>query len=108
MLACAAAVLRSMMWIAELVLLPSQEIWDGPGTSWDWLRIFGSQDCFAGMLSSMLFWMGAASAVLALSWMSGQALLWKDAAVIHPSFACFATFCPGVGLTTQCLTIPFA
>lgn len=68
------AFLRLLLWLAELVLLPSQKIWDGPGTSWDWLRIFGAQDCHAGMLSSILFWLGTASAVLALCWMTGVML----------------------------------
>ena len=56
------------------MLLPSQEIWDGPGTSWDWLRMFGAQGCFAGMLSSVLFWLAVTCAVLALCWMTGQQL----------------------------------
>ena len=67
-----AAFLRLLLWLAELILLPSQKIWDGPGTSWDWLRIFGAQGCHAGMVSSILFWLGTASAVLALCWMTGQ------------------------------------
>lgn len=70
-----AAFLRLLLWLAELLLLPSQKIWDGPGTSWDWLRIFGAQGCHAGMLSSILFWLGTASAVLALCWMTGVAIL---------------------------------
>ena len=67
-----AAFLRLFLWLAELILLPSQKIWDGPGTSWDWLRIFGAQGCHAGMISSALFWLGTASAVVALCWMTGQ------------------------------------
>ena len=71
-----AAFLRLLVWLAELILLPSQQIWDGPGTSWDWLRIFGAQGCHAGMVSSILFWLGTASAVLALCWMTGQPILY--------------------------------
>lgn len=67
-------VLRLSLWVAELLLLPSQEIWDGPGTSWDWLRIFGAQGCYVGMLSSILFWIAITSAVLALYWMTGVVL----------------------------------
>ena len=66
-----AVVLRLLLWMAKLILLPSQKIWDGPGASWDWLRIFGAAGCHAGVLSSVLFWLGAASAALALSWMTG-------------------------------------
>lgn len=73
------AFLRLLLWLAELILLPSQKIWDGPGTSWDWLRIFGAQGCHAGMVSSILFWLGTASAVLALCWMTGVMLaLFKE------------------------------
>ena len=71
-----AAFLRLLLWLAELVLLPSQKIWDGPGTSWDWLRIFGAQGCQAGVLSSILFWLGTASAASALCWMTGELLIY--------------------------------
>ena len=69
-----AVVLRLLLWLAELILLPSQKIWDGPGTSWEWLRIFGADGCHAGVLSSVLFWLGALAAALALSWMTGVLL----------------------------------
>lgn len=66
-----AASLRLVLWLMELILLPSQKIWDGPGTAWDWLSIFGTGHCHAGMLSGCLFWLAAAGAVSALCWTTG-------------------------------------
>jgi len=38
---CRAASTRLAVWAGQIVLLPTQHIYGGPGTSWDWLSRFG-------------------------------------------------------------------
>lgn len=68
------ASLRLLLWVVQLLLLPTQQVYDGPGTSWDWLGLFGEKGCSLSMVSTLLFWVGLLSAAGALRWMTGVLL----------------------------------
>lgn len=77
---CPAASLRLLLWVVQLLLLPTQQVYDGPGTSWDWLGLFGEKGCSLSMVSTLLFWVGLLSAAGALRWMTGGLLFEQEAA----------------------------
>ena len=56
--------------MVELALLPTQHIYDGPGTSWDWVRRFGGISAPAAKLSLLAYVVAFACMALALRWMT--------------------------------------
>ncbi|KAK9803984.1 hypothetical protein WJX72_010372 [[Myrmecia] bisecta] len=62
--------LRICLWVLETLLLPSQQVWDGPGTSLHWLRMFGVGKCPLSSASHLAFLACWALAALSLRWMS--------------------------------------
>ena len=46
---CPAASLRLLLWVVQLLLLPTQQVYDGPGTSWAWLGLFGCSGWASGV-----------------------------------------------------------
>jgi hypothetical protein len=64
---------RLVVWALDAVLLPTQKIYDGPGTSLHWLRRFGAGQCPASTASLLAFVGALAGAALALRWMTGAA-----------------------------------
>ena len=77
---CPAASLRLLLWAVQLLLLPTQQVYDGPGTSWDWLGLFGEKGCSLSVVSTLLFWVGLLSAAGALRWMTGGFPFQQEAA----------------------------
>ena len=76
---CPAASLRLLLWVVQLLLLPTQQVYDGPGTSWDWLGLFGEKGCSWSVASTLLFWVGLLGAAGALRWMTGGLPLEREA-----------------------------
>ena len=60
--------------MVELALLPTQHIYDGPGTSWDWVRRFGGVSAPAAKLSLLAYVVAFACMALALRWMTSAHL----------------------------------
>lgn len=50
-----AVIVRLSLWGLLVVLLPTQKVWDGPGTSLHWLTMFGAGACPASIASVLLF-----------------------------------------------------
>ena len=46
---------RLGLWGLQMALLPTQKVWDGPGTSLHWLAMFGAGACPFNILSLTLF-----------------------------------------------------
>ena len=57
----------------ELALLPTQHVYDGPGTSWDWVRRLGGVSAPAAKLSLLAYVVAFAGMALALRWMTSAA-----------------------------------
>lgn len=69
---CAVA-LRLLLWLVSIVLLPTQKVYSGPGTSLHWIDRFGASLCPWNSASTMLFLISFAYAAASLLWMSGDA-----------------------------------
>lgn len=50
-----AVALRLGVWGVQVGLLPTQTVWDGPGTSLRWVGMFAAGTCPASTLSLTLF-----------------------------------------------------
>ena len=51
----AAVVLRLGLWLVLVLLLPTQKVWDGPGTSMHWMTMFGAGSGPVSTASVLLF-----------------------------------------------------
>jgi hypothetical protein len=67
--------------MVELALLPTQHIYDGPGTSWDWVRRFGGVSAPTAKLSLLAYVVAFTCMALALRWMTSA----------HLTLPCLAT-----------------
>ena len=47
--------MRLALWSLQVALLPTQKVWDGPGTSWHWLAMFGAGTCPINIASLLFF-----------------------------------------------------
>ena len=70
---CHAAGTQLVLGLVELALLPTQHVYDGPGTSWDWIRRLGGVSAPAAKLSLLAYVVAFASMALALRWMTSAA-----------------------------------
>lgn len=59
------------MGLLELALLPVQHIYEGPGSSWQWLARIGGEEAPLAKLSLLCFVTAFLGMALALRWMSG-------------------------------------
>lgn len=66
-----AVAIRLVLWVAATVLLPTQKVYVGPGTSLRWAGSFGASLCPWSSISLAAFLVALAAAVAALHWMSG-------------------------------------
>lgn len=69
-----AVFLRLLLWLLSIILLPTQKVYSGPGTSLHWIDRFGASLCPLNSLSAIIFLVSLGFAALSLSWMSGQLL----------------------------------
>jgi len=63
-----------VLGLLELALLPTQHVYDGPGTSWDWVRRLGGVSAPAAKLSLLAYVVAFAGMALALRWMTSAAV----------------------------------
>ena len=82
-----AAGTRLVLGLVELALLPTQHVYDGPGTSWDWIRRFGGVSAPAAKLSLLAYVLAFAGMALTLRWMTSAHI------APQPSGACLLS-CP--------------
>ncbi|KAK9864087.1 hypothetical protein WJX84_002864 [Apatococcus fuscideae] len=66
--------LRSLLWLVQVVLLPTQSVWQGPGTSYAWLHMFHVESCPWSSISHATFALSFLLAACSLSWMTGVVL----------------------------------
>jgi hypothetical protein len=66
-----AAAFRLVLWVLATILLPTQKVYGGPGTSLHWVGHFGADMCPWSSLSLLIFVMALAFAAVCLGWMSG-------------------------------------
>ena len=69
-----AAGTRLVLGLVELALLPTQHVYDGPGTSWDWVRRLGGVSVPAAKLSLLAYVVAFAGMALALRWMTSASV----------------------------------
>lgn len=64
--------LRLVLWAAAAALLPTQQVYGGPGgSSYLWLRLFGVQGCPWNLASLAAFSASLAYLMAAGRWMTG-------------------------------------
>ena len=68
---CPAVVSRLVLWLLATILLPTQKVYVGPGTSMHWVGAFAADVCPWSSISLAAFLASLAFAASALCWMSG-------------------------------------
>ena len=68
---CLAVVSRLVLWVLATILLPTQKVYVGPGTSMHWVGAFAADVCPWSSISLAAFLVGLAFAAFALCWKSG-------------------------------------
>lgn len=70
--------LRLVLWAAAAALLPTQQVYGGPGgSSYLWLRLFGVQGCPWNLASLAAFSASLAYLMAAGRWMTGGPLRFR-------------------------------
>ncbi len=65
--------LRLALWALAVLLLPTQQVYGGPGGgSYLWLRLFGADRCPAALASLAAFILSTAYLMAALHWMTSE------------------------------------
>jgi hypothetical protein len=68
-----AVLLRLALWALAVLLLPTQQVYGGPGGgSYLWLRLFGVDRCPAALASLAAFFLSVVYLMLALRWMTSE------------------------------------
>ena len=81
---------RLVLWALATILLPTQKVYVGPGTSMHWVGAFAADVCPWSSISLAAFLVGLAFAASALCWMSGGHKIYCPVLKvdqIHPNFS---------------------
>ena len=86
-----AVALRLLLWLLSIILLPTQKVYSGPGTSLHWIDRFGASICPWNSASAIIFLISLGFAALCLSWMSGWSYAHSDLSTLRPQDTSEAT-----------------